>query len=113
MTTRNRQNTPLHHRRPTPRHAARQQVLLDHATGGRTFQSRASEGVGTMSAENEKERPAVSEPNASCEATLSVTPSTDAWVCGLNRCVTIHPTIPAPEAQGAQNNTAGLLALRP
>jgi hypothetical protein len=47
-----------------------------------------------MSAPNEKERPAVSEPNAPDEAT----PSTDVWVCGIDGRVRIHPTIPAPAA---------------
>jgi hypothetical protein len=59
-----------------------------------------------MSAEKEKSVPAerISQ-DARCEATPTVTPSTDVWVCGLDGRITIHPTIPAPatEAQVAQD----------
>src|ERR1700730_2971710 len=48
------------------------------------------------------------------EATPTTEPSTDVWVCGLNRCVTIHPTVPAPaDAQVAQDQPEDVLAIRP
>jgi hypothetical protein len=50
-----------------------------------------------MNAEKEKSVPAerISQ-DARCEATPTVTPSTEVWVCGLDGRITIHPTIPAP-----------------
>jgi hypothetical protein len=53
--------------------------------------------------------------HARCEATPTVTPSTDSWTCGMDGRVTIHPTTPAPEAVQvkAEDQPEDVLAIRP